>query len=72
MWMDGGTDVTRLIVAFRNFANAPKSIFHKINKCQHCLLKDLVKDNISIHLICRFKRVSFVHISTLMIGLRIT
>jgi hypothetical protein len=25
MWKDGQTDMTQLIVAFRNFANAPKS-----------------------------------------------
>jgi hypothetical protein len=25
VWMDGRTDMTKLIVAFRNFANAPKN-----------------------------------------------
>ena len=28
-WMDGQTDVTKPIVAFRNFANAPKSILNQ-------------------------------------------
>jgi hypothetical protein len=26
-WKDGRTDMTNLIVAFRNFANAPKNLF---------------------------------------------
>jgi len=31
MWADGRTDMTKLIVAFRNFANAPKysGLFHE-------------------------------------------
>jgi hypothetical protein len=29
---DGQTDMTKLIVAFRNFANAPKNSLHKYPK----------------------------------------
>ena len=34
MRTDGRTDMTKLIVAFRNFANAPKKLDTKFNKTQ--------------------------------------
>jgi hypothetical protein len=42
--VNGRTEMTDLIVFFRNFANPSKSIFHKPNKRGQCVLKDLVKD----------------------------
>jgi len=36
-WTDGQTDMTKLMVAFRNFANEPK-ILHSSQAVQFCLL----------------------------------
>ena len=69
---DGWTDrYNEANSSFRNFAKAPKCIFYKTKKRIHCVLRDVVKDIISTPLTYNFKQFSFVHISTLMIGLRI-
>jgi hypothetical protein len=31
MWMDGQTDITKLIIAFRNFANVPTKFMMYVN-----------------------------------------
>jgi hypothetical protein len=36
------TDMSKLIVAFRNFANAPKRKFETLEHC--CFLKQMMKD----------------------------
>ena len=45
MWTDGQTDMTKLIVGFRNFANAPKNV-NILNTIEY--IEDWFKPNFAL------------------------
>jgi hypothetical protein len=59
MWTDGWTDMTKLIVAFRNFANAPKAVC--LFRSQ-CVLRNIsLIFSIPSHFLPRFMHFSFMN-----------
>jgi hypothetical protein len=49
MWADGRTDMTKLIVTFRNFSNPPKNMVVTTSKNDNCLhIFRQIKNQLSI------------------------